>query len=286
MVSVTATTVPIVGQCKDCGRDMVSQPIWRRHPEVHEGRVRQGGRGLCSRDYIRAWRARTRPEPASPRLIASHCRNGHEFTADNVAYRRGTRVCLTCDRARSVRYRRRTQPRRRQDYIRTHEGHDLIVRRDGTPYCRSCRSRRRADKIDQPHKIDQYDETTVQRVLAGEKLPGLARADRIEITRRILADGDGASRVTKVLRCNGTEARKLVAQVGGSPAKPALKPPQPKREPDKSGLPVVAKVGEIPVHLRRKAVRTIASHAVDATEAAELLDMLGLTAGDGLEVAR
>lgn len=274
----TTETVRTVGTCKDCGQEMVSQPIWRRHPEIREGRVRKGGRGLCSTDYSRALRAENLPAPRQE----SHCRNGHELTADNVAYsRRGTRVCLTCDRARSVRYRRRTLPRRREDYLRAHEGHDLIISRNGTPFCRSCRSsRRRADQIDRRvDEIDQYDETTVERVLAGEKLTGLVRADRIEITRRILADGDGASRVCKVLRCNGTEARKLVVQVGGPPVKAA---PKPKREPDKTGLPVVARTDEIPAHHRRKAARTVASQARDAAEAARLLEMLGLAAADGL----
>lgn len=38
----------------------------------------------------------------------------------------------------------------------------------------------------------------------------------------------------------------------------------------------------IPVELRHRAARRIASEAVDAAECAELLDMLGLTAEDGI----
>jgi hypothetical protein len=34
---------------------------------------------------------------------------------------------------------------------------------------------------------------------------------------------------------------------------------------------------------RRRAARTVAHHAVDAADAAELLEMIGLTAADGLE---
>jgi hypothetical protein len=34
---------------------------------------------------------------------------------------------------------------------------------------------------------------------------------------------------------------------------------------------------------RRRATRTVAHHAVDAADAAELLEMIGLTAADGLE---
>ena len=194
---MTTTTVPIVGTCKDCGREMVSQPMWRRCPEVHDGRVRVGGQGMCSGCHIRAWRAGTLPDPA-PRQARQP---GHVLGA-----------CKDC-------------------------GHPMITQKRW---------------VELP---DQRPEGYVPHGAKG--------------------------------RCNTCYCKNRRA--AAAPRKPAPKPATSQKKAGgagKTGLPVVDRTGEMPARLRRAAARTVASQAVDAAELGELLAMLGLTAGDGLEVSR
>lgn len=73
------------------------------------------------------------------------------------------------------------------------------------------------DTIDQPdvaHEPDQDeqpDHVAVERVLAGHPA-GLRRVDRLELARRVLASGGGASRVSTLLNYSGAQARKLVEE--------------------------------------------------------------------------
>lgn len=56
------------GQCRDCRRPMLPQPIYWQAPELREcGYVRHGGHSLCATDYLRARKAGTLPDPAPRR---------------------------------------------------------------------------------------------------------------------------------------------------------------------------------------------------------------------------
>jgi hypothetical protein len=115
---MTATiAVPIVGQCRDCGRDMVRKP----QAEAHEGCVRLAGHGMCGACYERARRAQTLPEPA-PQSI-----------------RTGRLTVGTCSDCRKP-----MVTQRRWDAGTRPEGH---VRNGAKGRCNTCYCQRRRDAV-------------------------------------------------------------------------------------------------------------------------------------------
>lgn len=54
------------------------------------------------------------------RPLLTHCRRGHEFTPENIHLRKsdGIRICLACNRARSVKYKPKRKARREAAAIR------------------------------------------------------------------------------------------------------------------------------------------------------------------------
>lgn len=82
----------------------------------------------------------------------SHCERGHELTPENVYTNRGARVCKTCHKAATLRYRRSLGILPRAPKVECKWGHDLtepaniqtINSRDGQVRrtCRACDRRR------------------------------------------------------------------------------------------------------------------------------------------------
>ena len=67
----------------------------------------------------------------------------------------------------------------------------------------------RPDVAHGPDQDEQPDHVAVERVLAGHRAK-LRHVDRVELARRVLESGGGASRVSTLLRYSGTQARTLV----------------------------------------------------------------------------
>ena len=57
------------------------------------------------------------------------------------------------------------------------------------------------------------DPVAVDRALVGQKVDRpLTRDERVEVARRIRAEGGGYNRIMKTLKCNGTAAGRLIAE--------------------------------------------------------------------------
>lgn len=66
---------------------------------------------------------------------------------------------------------------------------------------------------DEPHEVT-LDLVAVERAIAGEKRDRrLTNDERVEVVRRILADGGGYNRIMTALRCNYDTAKRLIAEV-------------------------------------------------------------------------